>query len=427
MRITVLAVGSRGDVQPYIALCAGLRAAGHEPRLATHASFRHAVESRGLEFRALTGDPNELIQSRDGTAWLESGESMLVFLRRFLRLFRPLLGTYLDDVRTACQGTEAIIFAPLAFAGWHVAEALRVPCWMGAVQPATPTRAFPAMPLAGSRSLGRTLNLVTHAVYQQLGWQALRPALNQWRRNSLGLRPLPLAGPFKTLRTTPALYGFSSLVLPKPGDWPEWCDLTGYWVLDRSDAWEPPGELIEFLAGGLPPVYVGFGSMVPRDPEETWVIVLGALRRAGFRGILATGWMGRGRQDVPDDVLVVDEIPHDWLFPRVAAVVHHGGAGTTAAALRAGRPAVVVPFFADQPFWAQRVAALGVGPEPIPHKRLSVDRLARAIRTAVSDCGMIQRATGLGAQLRAEDGVENAVAVVNRALDGPHATVPQGV
>lgn len=429
MRITVLTAGSRGDVQPYIALGAGLHAAGHAVCLATHAPFREAVESHALEFRPLTGDPRQLIRGPGGRDWLESGESTFRFVRRFLRLFRPLLRSYLDDVQRACAGSDAIIFAPLAFPAWHVAEALALPCWMAAVQPATRTRAFPAMPLAARGGPGGAYNLLSHIVYEQLGWQALRPVLNRWRREALSLRPLPLSGPHRLMRErrTPVLYGFSPLVLPKPADWPAWHQLTGYWVLDRPEAWQPPERVVEFLEDGPPPVYVGFGSMVPADPEETTVVVLGALRRAGVRGILATGWMGPTARNFAADILVLEEIPHDWLFPRVAAVVHHGGAGTTAAAMRAGRPAVVVPFFADQPFWAQRVAALGVGPPPVPPQRLSVERLAGAIRAAVSDPDLTQRASALGRRLRAEDGVANAVAAVNRVLPGADApAVPQG-
>jgi len=418
MRVTVLTVGSRGDVQPYLALAVGLRASGHEVRLATHARFRGAIEDRGLAFRPLEGDPRELIRGRAGTEWLESGESTIRFVRRFLRLFRPLLRPYLAGVQAACTESDAIVFAPLAFAAWHVAEALGVPSWMAAVQPATRTRAFPALPVAARPSPGGAYNLATHVLYEQLAWQALRPTLNTWRREALGLRPLPLRGPFRAVqrRRTPVLYGFSPLVVPKPADWPAWYRLTGYWFVDRPSGWTPPRRVVEFIESGPPPVYVGFGSMVPRDPAATMQVVLGALRRAGVRGILATGWIGETGLTLPRHVLAIGDIPHDWLFPRMAAVVHHGGAGTTAAALRAGRPAVVVPFFADQPFWAERVAALGVGPSPIPHSRLTLDRLAAAIRTAVRDGGIAQRAAALGDRIRAEAGVADAVTAINGAL-----------
>lgn len=418
MRITVLTVGSRGDVQPYIALSAGLEARGYEVTLATHASFRETIESRGLAFRSIAMDPREVMRGREGREWMESGENPIHFIRELVRFIRPHLRDHLAEVQSACRGADGVVFSPLAFAGWHVAEALGVPSFQAALQPQPPTRAFPTLPLAGRWNLGGLGNRLTHVLYQQFAWQALRPMLNPWRRDVLGITTLPVSGPFRVMRRrrTPVLHGFSPLVLPKPRDWPEWIHVTGYWFLDGPDGWQPPPRVLDFLAAGPPPVYVGFGSMIPRDPARTIDAVLAALRRAGVRGILARGWMGDTAHDLSDDVLALDEIPHDWLFPRVAAVVHHGGAGTTGAAMRASRPAVVVPFFADQPLWARCVERLGVGPRPVPLKRLTVDRLAAAIRAAVTDEGMARRAADLGAKIRGEDGVGNAVAIVDRTL-----------
>lgn len=418
MHITVLTVGSRGDVQPYIALSAGLEARGYEVTLATHASFRETIESRGLAFRSIAMDPREVMRGREGREWMESGENPIHFIRELVRFIRPHLRDHLAEVQSACRGADGVVFSPLAFAGWHVAEALGVPSFQAALQPQPPTRAFPTLPLAGRWNLGGLGNRMTHVLYQQFAWQALRPMLNPWRRDVLGIATLPVSGPFRVMRRrrTPVLHGFSPLVLPKPRDWPEWIHVTGYWFLDGPDGWQPPPRVLDFLAAGPPPVYVGFGSMIPRDPARTIDAVLAALRRAGVRGILARGWMGDTAHDLSDDVLALDEIPHDWLFPRVAAVVHHGGAGTTGAAMRASRPAVVVPFFADQPLWARCVERLGVGPRPVPLKRLTVDRLAAAIRAAVTDEGMARRAADLGAKIRGEDGVGNAVAIVDRTL-----------
>jgi len=418
MRITVLTVGSRGDVQPYVALSAGLQAAGYDVTLATHASFRETVEQRGLAFASIAMDPREVMRRREGREWMESGENPVRFIRELVRFIRPHLETHLAEVRAACAGADGVVFSPLAFAGWHAAEALDVPSLQAALQPATPTGAFPTLPLAGRWSLGGLGNRLTHIFYQQFAWQALRPVLNPWRRDVLGIPALPLSGPFRVMqrRHTPVLHGFSRHVLPRPRDWAEWIHVTGYWFLDRPSEWEPPSRVLDFLAAGPPPVYVGFGSMIPRDPAGTIDAVLAALRQAGVRGIVATGWMGATHHDFPDDVLALDEIPHDWLLPRVAAVVHHGGAGTTGAAMRAGRPAVVVPFFADQPLWARCVERLGVGPRPVPLKRLTADRLAEAIHIAVTDEGIARHAADLGAKIREEDGVENAVAIVDRVV-----------
>jgi UDP:flavonoid glycosyltransferase YjiC (YdhE family) len=173
---------------------------------------------------------------------------------------------------------------------------------------------------------------------------------------------------------------------------------------------------MEFLEAGPPPVYLGFSSMIPRDPEASMNLMLDALRQANARGIVGTGWMTPGRSEVPGNVLVLDEIPHDWLFPRVSAVVHHGGAGTVAAGIRAGVPAIVVPFYADQPFWAERVRSLGVGPAPIPERRLTAERLADAIRLTLIDDGMRRTAEEIGKKLRTEDGVGTAVEIVDQVL-----------
>lgn len=418
MRISVLTVGSRGDVQPYIALCNGLRAAGHEVRLATCRPFRETIEASGLEFSPFDADPREIMRGSEGRKWLDSGESSMRFAYRMVSLFRQELVPRLEEARAACEGADAVIHSPLGFAGWHVAEALGIPSVVAGLQPGTRTRAFPATPAAVRRSPGGIYNLLTWVLVEQVAWQPLRSIINRWRRESLGIPAVPFSGPFRLMleRRTPVMYGFSPLVVPKPRDWPEWHRLTGYWFLDGPSDWQPPARVTEFLDAGPPPVYVGFGSMMPRDPAATIDLVLCALRQAGVRGILATGWMAPTAHDLPDDVLALEEIPHDWLFPRVAAVVHHGGAGTTASAIRAGTPAIVVPFFADQPFWAKRVAALGVGPPPIPERKLTAERLAAAIKAAITDEGIRRRSVELGERLRAEDGVGTAVEIVERVL-----------
>jgi len=247
-------------------------------------------------------------------------------------------------------------------------------------------------------------------------WQGFRSADQRARRQVLGLPAAPFWGPYKAnrLQHSPILYGFSSSVIPKPSDWDNHTHITGYWFLDSASDWTPPSALMEFLQSGAPPVYIGFGSMSNRKPEDTADLVLHALAQTQQRAILLLGWDGLRKANLPDTVFAVDSIPHSWLFPRVAAVVHHGGAGTIAAGLRAGVPSVVIPFFGDQPFWGQRVAALGVGPEPIPRKQLTVERLAQAVQRAVTDQAMRQRAANLGAKIQAEDGIARAVAVVQQ-------------
>jgi UDP:flavonoid glycosyltransferase YjiC (YdhE family) len=241
--------------------------------------------------------------------------------------------------------------------------------------------------------------------------------------------PAKFWGPFAALqqqKRTPVsngltvqtiLYGYSPQVLPPPKDWGDCIHVTGYWFLEPPAGWEPPIDLVNFLQSGPPPVFIGFGSIPNSKPEKTADLVLQALARTGQRGVLSAGWGGLKKENLPETVFMIGSMPYSWLFPQMAAVVHHGGAGTTAAGLWAGIPAIVTPFFGDQPFWGKRVYALGVGPRPIPRQHLTVDRLTESIRCAVSDTGMRTRAARLGEGIRAEDGIARAVAAIeqNRA------------
>jgi sterol 3beta-glucosyltransferase len=242
--------------------------------------------------------------------------------------------------------------------------------------------------------------------------------MKSWRKETLGLPPGKSATNDYRIngRPVPILYNYSSHVVPVPDDWDRPAYVTGFWFLDEQDDWQPPADLVEFLDAGTAPVYVGFGSMVANDPQRMTRTAIAALEKAVQRGVIATGWGALGDLDVPPTIFKLKDAPHEWLFPRMAAVVHHGGAGTMAAGLRAGKPTVICPFIADQPFWGNAVCRQGFGPRPIPQKKLSVDNLADAIRIAATDAGMRERACTVGEQLTAEDGVANAVDVIQRHL-----------
>jgi sterol 3beta-glucosyltransferase len=420
VRVTILTVGSRGDVHPYLALGAGLHRAGHQVTVATHRPFASDTRHHGLGFAPLDANPRQLLESDAGRAWLEAGANPIAGARRLVALARPLLARLLADATAACEHADAIIYAPLALAGPHIAERTGALAVLAPLVPVAPTRAFPDIG-APPWPLGGLYNRLTHLVGGQLGWQPFRRQVNHWRRSTLGLGPAPLLGPLaRRRRHAPVLHGYSPCLLPKPPDWGEHLHVTGYWFPDPNPQWQPPAALARFLAAGAPPVYVGFGSMTDRDPAGLAGLAVTALRRAGCRGLLQRGWADLApAQDLDldgDDVLTVDEIPHDWLFPKLAAVVHHGGVGTTHTGLRAGIPTVVVPFFTDQPFWARRVAALGVGPAPIPRRQLTVDRLTAALRHATSNPAMHARAAALGIRIRGEDGVHAAGAAFDHHL-----------
>jgi UDP:flavonoid glycosyltransferase YjiC (YdhE family) len=414
--ISIITAGSRGDVQPYLALALGLRRAGYAVRVATHENFRAFVTDHGLEFAPVAGDPQAVLRARGAERWLATGRNrnILAFMREMRALAPDLVESSLGDYWRAGQGADAIVYSVVGLASLHVAERLGIPAFGAFLQPVTRTREFPSIGLPQQLRLGARFNLATHAVAEQAMWRPFRRRVNAWRAGTLGLAAVGGAGLHAQMveRAIPTLYGFSPHVVPRPADWRPEVHVTGYWFLDPPAGYAPPAALRDFLAAGPPPVYLGFGSMTPQGASGLTRTMLGALERAGLRGVLLRGWGGLGAGELPPWAIAVDDVPHEWLFPRMAAVVHHGGAGTTAAGLRAGVPSLVVPLGFDQPYWGWRVADLGVGPRPIPRKRLTVDRLARALADATGDEAMRERAASLGAEIRAEDGVGNAVAVV---------------
>ncbi len=416
MLIAILAMGSRGDVQPYVALGAGLVRAGHRVRILTHENFQGMVQSGGMELRPLRGDVEQLLKEGRFQDSLEKGD-MIKILRVMQEETTRRGRDGIIDALPACEGAEMLIGGMSALGGGlALSEKFKIPFVQAYPFPFTPTGAFPSVMVNTTRRLPGPINWMTHVFAQQMFWQTLRGGDQVVRKEVLGLPQLPLLGPFSRMakQRMPVLYGYSEQVIPRPADWPDYIDVTGFWFLDPPADWVPPAALVDFLRAGPPPVYIGFGSMSSRDPEQTAALVLAALRRTGQRGVIQSGWGGLKTADLPDNVFLAGNLLHSWLFPQMAAVVHHGGVGTTAAGLRAGVPSVLIPFFGDQPFWGNRVAALGVGPAPILRAQLTEERLAAAITQAVSDEAMRRRAQALGKRICAEDGVARAVAFIER-------------
>jgi sterol 3beta-glucosyltransferase len=408
LNVTIVTLGTRGDVQPFVALGAGLKEAGHEVTLVTGKSFGTMISGRGLRYVALDMDLLELAQSPEGRAALRSPRGALRMARGLMPIVRKMLVDQWEAA--ALSGADAVVYHPKAMGGYHVAEALGVPGFLALPVPAlSSTRAFP-VPVLPLPDLGGPLNKLSYGAFFRSITLPYRGMVNRWRKETLGLPALPLSASELELRGEPVvrLYPCSPCVVPVPADWDESSAMTGYWFLDTGSDWRPPDELATFLEDGPPPVYVGFGSAAP-DPEGSRAAALAALRRLGLRGVLVTG---RSVMASPE-VVEIEGTPHDRLFPRMAAVVHHGGAGTTAEGLRAGRPTAVFPSnFGDQLFWGRRVHALGVGPEPVPQKRLTAEGMVAAIHSITDDEDMRRRAAALGEKIQAEDGVARAVEIV---------------
>jgi UDP:flavonoid glycosyltransferase YjiC (YdhE family) len=409
--VVIFALGTQGDARPCIALGQGLARRGYAVRLVTSANFADMVKAAGLDFKPLSGDFQALLE-RDGQI-VEQGLNPLAMAR----LFRRQLAIWASD--WVAQGCAAILDAGLLIGvgsatllAESLAQAYRLPFVQAQLQPLTPSRRLPPMPLASRwPRLPGALSLAAYQLLRLGMWQVMRPAIDRHVRAPLGLRPYAWRGPYFDRRDgrDRILYGFSEQLLPRPADWPSDVSVTGYWFADAPQ-WQPPQALQRFLETGAKPIYIGFGSMVSPAAEAFTATVLAAVRQSGRRAVLATGWGGLKTSPRHDDenICFIQQAPHDWLLPRVSAAIHHGGAGTTAAAARAGIASVVVPFYGDQPFWATCLTQRGVAPPALRRRGLDATTLAKAIEAAHAPL-MQAQAAALGQRLRGEDGVATAI------------------
>lgn len=420
MHIAIQTLGTRGDVQPYVALARGLKSRGHDVQIAAPAQFEPMVTRHALGFAPLPAEFLELIDTPAGKAAIAGGHGVLARLR-LLRQVGPMMRRLLDAEWAALLefGPDLIVHHPKSLASRHMAEALSCPRIVASPLPGlTPTAAFPS-PLLPFASLG-PFNRASHALAIKGAHAFFAGTIRTWRVEALKLPARTRLPP----EPSGTLYAYSQHVVPVPTDWGRDVLVSGYWFLDHPD-WHPQEALAAFLGDGEPPVYVGFGSMPGLDPQRLTTVVLEALARAGKRGLLARGGGALAAETLSPNVLTIDAAPHDRLLPFVSASIHHGGAGTTAASLRAGKPCAICAHFGDQPFWGRRVAALGVGPPPLDRRTLSADQLAAAI-VAMEQQPMRHRARLLGDAIRGEDGVAAAVQFVEARLtatgrERPHA------
>jgi len=414
-KISIVASGTRGDVQPYVALGKGLQDTGYDVHLFTSDNFEPLVTDAGLTFGSTVISLEERLQSEEWRKALEGGN----FLTILSRMQKEMKGASMDIARrlpSLLEGSDLIVAGMSAMGIYSIADMLKIPILQAFLFPFTPTQEF-ATPLVPKLPFGKALNRLSFHITRQMFWQTSKTG-DAAVRQHLGMPKGSFWGPFGLLerRHLPTLYGYSAHVLPRPQDWTDNHHVTGYWFLNEPDGWSPPADLLDFLNAGDPPIYIGFGSMSSRNPHEAGQIALDALARSGQRGVIASGWGGLELSNIPKNVYLMSSMPHSWLFPRMAAVVHHGGAGTTAAGLRAGVPSIIVPFMADQTFWGQRTADLGVGTAPIARKKLTGERLAAAIHEAVTNTSIKRKAAELGQNIRAEEGIANAVAIVDRFM-----------
>jgi UDP:flavonoid glycosyltransferase YjiC (YdhE family) len=410
--IVIFTIGTQGDIRPCVALGQGLHRAGYSVRIATSANFAELVREAGLEFYPLTADFQAMLEA-DRTI-TDNALNLRAMARIFRERYASWAANWVEEGLAASKGAGLLIgVSNSTLLAKALSEAQGIPFAIARLQPLTPSRELPPMVLSGSRQkLPGVLSLGAHHLLFQMVWGVMRPAINDIVRPQLGLQPYSKFGPYlfrSALHRAKVINGFSRHVLPRPADWPENSQVTGYWFFDQSH-WRPSEALNEYLRAGPKPVYVGFGSMVSGDATSFTDTVLEGLKKSGQRAVLASGWGGLTGEEGPRSkhIFFLRHAPHDWLFPQMSAAVHHGGAGTTAAAVRAGIPSVIVPFYGDQPFWARCLNRQGVAPPAVERKAMTADTLASAI-AATQQRAMIQKAAALGSAVRAEDGISEAM------------------
>ncbi|KAE8662359.1 Sterol 3-beta-glucosyltransferase UGT80A2 [Hibiscus syriacus] len=411
LQIVMLIVGTRGDVQPFIAIGKRLQEYGHRVRLATHSNFKEFVLTAGLEFYPLGGDPKVL------AGYMVKNKGFLPSNPSEIPIQRNQMKDIINSLLPACKesdpdsgipfNADAIIANPPAYGHTHVAEALKVPIHIFFTMPWTPTSEFPHPLSRVKQPAGYRLS---YQIVDSMIWLGIRDMINDVRKKRLKLRPVTyLSGSQGSDSDVPHGYIWSPHLVPKPKDWGPKIDVVGFCFLDLASNYEPPESLVKWLEAGPKPIYIGFGSLPVQEPEKMTQIIVDALEQTGQRGIINKGWGGLGNlAENKDFVYLLDNVPHDWLFLQCKAVVHHGGAGTTAAGLKAACPTTIVPFFGDQPFWGERVHARGVGPSPIPVEEFSLLKLVDAIKFMLHP-KVKEKAIELAKAMESEDGVTGAV------------------
>ncbi len=409
MKVTLFAIGTRGDVEPCIGLAKKLDARGHEVRLAAYLDFRAMVEGEGVRYAPIGAELAAIDDSHHGRGARDAGGNLIKAIWHMRGQLEELSEAYWQSFEGACAGADVLLGHHAAPQVPSIGERDGIPVMMAAVMPSFGrSRAAPSPYVELPPGAGPALNRLSHFAFEQIVWQALRPAVNRWRTRRLGLAPYPFFGPYGAWQRQPILYGYSRHLLPPPADWPDTIRVTGFWETRVPSAWQaPPPALADFLAAGPPPVYVGFGSMPVRAQREHLALVAEALRRAKRRGLVGLKLGDESRASLPEHLHAVHDVPHDWLFPQTAGVVCHGGSGTVHRALRAGVPCAVYHHFGDQIVWGRRAHAASAGPPPLPRAALSLDTLTRTVEALTSDAYR-RGAEALAPKMAAENGLEVA-------------------
>ncbi|CAD6975346.1 unnamed protein product [Tilletia controversa] len=419
MNIFCLTIGSRGDVQPYISLGKALQGHGHRVTIVSHPEYEDWVRGHGIDYRPVGGDPGKLMQLSVEHRILSPS-----FFRESIGKFRDWLDELLRESWEQCQGADLLIESPSTMSGIHVAEGLGIPYFRAFTMPWTPTSAYPQAFSVPPFEMGPSYNALSYALFDSIMWRATSGQINRWRKHMMGLKATDSSE--LAINQVPFIYNFSEAVVPFPNDWGSRICISGYWFLDTgSGEWDPPEDLVAFLDKARDDdkkvAYIGFGSITVPDPVALTKNIYAAVKAAGVRAVVSKGWSarmykgkGKDEEPVPPECYVVDSIPHDWLFPRIDIAMHHGGAGTTGASLRAGLVTLIKPFFGDQYMWALRVQKLGAGARV---GGLDSHDISDALKKAAEDRVMVEKAQEVGRKIRSENGPHVAISFIYQNLN----------
>lgn len=416
-RILLVATGSRGDVQPMIALSQGLISAGYDVTLMAGSNFKTWVESYNINFWDIGVDMQAIMSGSSGKEWIEgSSNSSLAEARNMRRMVGEMEDDLVLNLLEASEQADVLVSGLPVFGIIDaIAEKTGKTHINILLSPLLPAKEGAATLVPTFPKRRSWFNYMTGFIGMYFVWWIFKDSTNHFRTQN-GLNPTTYRQFHKRWRSLPVLHGMSPLITPNSQEWNDQTTVSGYWFLDEGTTWQPSQALVDFIQAGEPPVYIGFGSMTSKNPQATGELLMKAIVDSGERGIINTGWAGFNSSDIPEQVFLIDGAPHDWLFPQMKAIVHHGGAGTTAAALRSGKPNMVVSHMADQPYWGRRVHELGVGANFIRRHQLTAEGLAQAIREMASQPEIAQNAASLGEKIRAEDGVARAVEYIQSVL-----------
>lgn len=412
-----MCVGSHGDMRPYIALGVGLKQKGYQVTIASHHKAQKLCQQYDLEFKLVEGDLVELLGTEKGSALTNHvGGHNFKQLWEMIKAFKEVLKLQLATSLDAVRDTEVMIYGPAVFAGPHLGEALDIPSFRVMMQPEIRTKEHSSMIFPNQRWFGKIGNYAGHVLAEQLFWLPIRKQINEWRVNTLGLRKMTFLGPsFDPIsQQIPTLVAFSSKLLPQPSDWPTQVKMTNFCRLPEGQLWEAPRPLDEFLQDGPPPFYLGFGSLTEACPR--WIVpqIVDVLAEKKVRVVIHSQLPGLEALILPHDVFPLRYAPHDWLFPRMKAVVHHGGAGTTAAGLYAGKPTLIIPFMCDQFQWNNRIAELNIGPRGFPIREFTQQRFSDCLDALLSTPLYHENAIKMSKEMHDE---EDGVAMTIREIE----------